>query len=207
MQLREPQQARAHATRARLVEAAAECLSASGYQSTTTQSVASRAGVSQGALFKHFPTKASLLSASVAHVLARLVEVFSSDPSLASLTRLPIDQRIGPAVHALFRIFRRDEMHAVFEVYMAARTDEALAAALGPILEHHRLRILEQAALVFPELAASPAFAPAVDAVVYAMQGVIIGMFTADDRAEAQHLAFFERLARRELAFALGEGG
>ncbi len=208
MQLREPQQARAHATRARLVEAAAECLSASGYQSTTTQSVASRAGVSQGALFKHFPTKASLLSASVAHVLARLVEVFRSDPALAPVNDLPIDQRIGPAVHALFRIFRRDEMQAVFEVYMAARTDSALAEALGPILDHHRQRVLDQAAAIFPEMSDASAFVPAVDAVVYAMQGVVIGMFGADDRAEAQHLAFFERLARRELAFAVtgGEG-
>lgn len=206
MQLREPQQARAHATRVRLVEAAAECLSSSGYQSTTTQSVASRAGVSQGALFKHFPTKASLLSASVAHVLARLVDAFQSDPQLAGITALPLDARINPAVRALFRIFRRDEMHAVFEVYMAARTDEALAEALGPILEHHRQRILEQAAAIFGELSSSHSFAPAVDAVVYAMQGVIIGMFTKGDAAEAQHVAFFERLARHELAIAV-QGG
>jgi AcrR family transcriptional regulator len=207
MQLREPQQARAHATRARLVEAAAECLSASGYQGTTTQSVAVRAGVSQGALFKHFPSKASLLSASVAHVLGRLVVAFANDPALSTITLLPIEQRIGPAVRALFKIFRRDEMQAVFEVYMAARTEPSLGEALGPILEHHRLRILEQADKIFPEMASAPAFAPAVDAVVYAMQGVIIGMFTADDRAEAHHLAFFERLARNELAFALRAPG
>jgi AcrR family transcriptional regulator len=204
MQLREPQQARAHATRARLVEAAAECLALSGYQGTTTQSVAVRAGVSQGALFKHFPTKASLLSASVAHVLARLVEVFRDDPQVAAVAALPLEDRIGPAVRALFQIFRRREMQAVFEVYMVARTEPLLGEALGPILEQHRLRILEQAERIFPERGASPAFAPAVDAVVYAMQGVIVGMFTADDRAEAQHLAFFERLARHELAFAVG---
>jgi len=206
MQPREPQQARAHATRARLVDAAAECLSTSGFQGTTTQSVASRAGVSQGALFKHFPSKASLLSASVAHVLARLVEEFKDDPSLANITSLTIEERIGPAVRALFRIFRRDEMQAVFEVYMAARTEPQLGEALGPILEQHRLRILERADSIFPEMARSDGFAPAVDAVVYAMQGVIIGMFTADDRAEAQHLAFFERLARHELAIALRGG-
>ena len=206
MLLREPQQARAHATRARLVEAAAECLSASGYQGTTTQSVAVRAGVSQGALFKHFPSKTSLLSASVAHVLARLVDAFRDDAQLSSIRALSIEERIGPAVRALFKIFRRSEMQAVFEVYMVARTEPQLGEALGPILEHHRLRILEQAEALFPEMGASPAFAPAVDAVVYAMQGVIVGMFTADDRAEAQHLAFFERLARHELAFALAGG-
>jgi hypothetical protein len=142
------------------------------------------------------------LSASVAHVLARLVEAFRDDVSLHSIHELPVDQRIGPAVRALFKIFRRSEMQAVFEVYMVARTEQALGEALGPILERHRLRILEQAERVFPEMGASAAFAPAVDAVVYAMQGVIVGMFTADDRAEAQHLAFFERLARNELQLA-----
>ena len=44
-----PQQARAIETRRRLLEAAVDCLVASGYAATTTSDVCAAAGVSQGA--------------------------------------------------------------------------------------------------------------------------------------------------------------
>ncbi len=218
MEMREPIQARAHATRAKLVEAAAECLATAGYQATTTQSVAGRAGVSQGALFKHFPTKAALLAGCVADVLARLVEAFEADPALRAVSDAeagdtPLDARISMAVRALFSVFRSAPMQAVFEVYVAARTDVTLGVSLTPILERHRENILRKAASIFPEVRDHEAFATAVDAVVYAMQGVTIGLFAGRrevsgrdaSRGDEHHLAFFERLARHELAHALTE--
>jgi AcrR family transcriptional regulator len=47
-------------TRARLVEAAAEVLEAGGYAAASVQAIADRAGVSAGALYRHFPSKADL---------------------------------------------------------------------------------------------------------------------------------------------------
>ena len=44
------------------------------------------------------------------------------------------------------------------------------------------------------------AFDDAVMAIVYAMQGAAIGLFSPEPDAEIAHLAFLERLARRELA-------
>jgi hypothetical protein len=96
-------------------------------------------------------------------------------------------------------------MHAVFEVYVAARTEPALARALAPILERHRENILVEARRVFPEVAARAELPPVVDAVVYAMQGVVLGLFAPDGIDDAVHLAFFERLALRELESALAE--
>ena len=197
-----PKQARSTRTRARLVEAATQTLVTRGMSGASTAAMAGEAGVSQGALFKHFPTKAVLLAESVAQILAGFIADFRAD--LAARAGASLREQVAHAVAALWRIFRRDEMQAVLEVYLAARTDAALGATLAPILERHRENILAEAARLFPELAASIDFPGVVDAVVYAMQGVIVGVFSRDDAGDARHLAFFERLALRELEAATG---
>jgi AcrR family transcriptional regulator len=206
--LREPQQERSVATRARLVKAAAGCLVKLGYSGASTAQMAAKAGVSQGALFKHFPTKADLLAACLAQILADMVASFSDTVDAAAASRLPLDRRIRPAIAALWRIFRAPGMRAVFELYVAARTDGALAAHFEPILTRHRDAILVEARRLFPELPPRAEFDAAVDAVVYAMQGVALGVFAPESEAgDAAHLAFFERLAQHELASALASAG
>ncbi len=200
-EVRVPQQARSHATRARLVEAAAAMLVAHGYAGASTAVVAQAAGVSQGALFKHFPSKAQLLGACVAEILARFFETFREDAGARLLAIRPrtVEERIPPAIAALWSIFRSPELRAVFEVYVAARTEPALEVELAPILASHRLRIQAEARALFPELASHPDFEGAIDAIVYAMQGVAVGVFGPEARDDAKNLAFFERLAFREL--------
>jgi AcrR family transcriptional regulator len=201
---REPQQERSHATRARLVEAAASCLVELGYANASTVAVARHAGVSQGALFKHFATKADLLAACLERILADCVATFRAE--LLATPQLPLPERVPPAVAALWRIFRAPGMRAVFELYVVARTDAALAARLEPILTRHREAILLEGRRLFPELPPRADFDAAIDAVVYAMQGVALGLFAPDGAADAAHLVFFERLARHELAHALAAG-
>lgn len=201
MNLPRPQQLRSQLTRARLVEAAARCIAVQGYAGASTAVVAQAAGVSQGALFKHFPTKAQLLAASVESILADMVVRFRSDAMERLVRAAPttVEERIAPAIAALWAIFRAPDMPAVFDVYVAARTDEALAAELTPLLDSHRSRVLGEAHVLFPEHAAHPDFDGVIDAVVYAMQGAALGMFAPDSESEARYLALFERLARREL--------
>jgi AcrR family transcriptional regulator len=208
---RAPQQPRSIDTRARLVGAAAAVLVEYGFQGASTSAVAAGAGVSQGALFKHFPTKSDLLAACVEALLAGYVVDFRDDMARrlamiggAALAANGPRERVRPAVASLWGIFRRPGMRAVFEVYVAARTDAALAAQLAPILERHRAAILAEAARLLPELAAAPDEAAfAIDAVVYAMQGAALGVFAPDARAEAEQVAFFTRLAEHELERAL----
>jgi AcrR family transcriptional regulator len=200
--VRAPQQPRAVATRGRIVAAAAQVLAARGYQGASTPVVAAAAAVSQGALFKHFPSKAALLAACVEVLLAGFFDRFRAEAAARLKGRRALAGRVRAAVEALWRIFRHPEMQAVFEVYVAARTDAALGAALAPILDRHRARVIGEAKGLFPEHAARPDFASVVDAVVYAMQGVVLGLFAPDHTAEADHLAFFERLALRELEAA-----
>jgi AcrR family transcriptional regulator len=186
------QQARAVLTRSRLLDAAAEALVEVGVAGASTTTIAARAGVSQGALFKHFATKAELLAAAVEGELARFVEAFRRDTA----TRTSIHD----CFTVLWSIFRQPEMRAVFEVYIAARTDPALAALLAPILARHRAAILGEAHRLFPVAPTATAeHDAAIDAIVYAMQGAALGIFVPDHDAEAQQLAFLERLAIREL--------
>jgi AcrR family transcriptional regulator len=199
-----PQQARAVATRERLLEAAASLLAEEGLRGTTTTAVATRAGMSQGALFKHFPSKTALLSAATQAVLASLVRDFRG--GLPKKLPDTLEARIALGVRALWKVFRLPAMQGLFEVYLAARTDLELGEALEPLLSVHRENIFAEARRLFPELAERPelegALATGVDAVVYAMQGVALGLFRSDDHREREHLAFFERLALHELSVA-----
>ena len=198
--LKPAQQARSVATRARLVEAAGRCLVERGYAGASTATVAAAAAVSQGALFKHFPDKARLLGACVEAQLASLVAAFASDlQARLSGVEPTFEARLEGGIRALWAIFRRREMSAIFEVYVAARTDPALEVILAPLLQAHRQRIVGQAAVLFPEAAPHPDFEPVVDAVVYAMQGAVLGLFAPDEGADERHVALFERMARHEL--------
>lgn len=105
------------------------------------------------------------------------------------------------ACAALWRVFRRSEMRVVLEIYVAARTDSALAEGLEPVIDRHQATILRRARQLFPDAAAANSgIDDAVLAIVYAMQGAAVGLFCPDPEEEVVHLAFLERLARRELA-------
>ncbi len=67
--------------REQILEAAKRCFALYGFAGTTTRSVAQAAGISEGLLFKHFPTKAALY----AEILSEECE---ADPELIRLREL-----------------------------------------------------------------------------------------------------------------------
>src|SRR5688572_1329248 len=81
------QQQRRDETRRALLDAAIESLIEVGFARTTTLEVQRRADVSRGALLHHFPSKAELLVATIAHLaemraveLKRLSAELPADP-------------------------------------------------------------------------------------------------------------------------------
>lgn len=67
--------------REQILDAAKRCFARYGYAGTTTKSIATAASISEGLLFKHFPTKAALY----AEILAEECE---ADPELHQLLEL-----------------------------------------------------------------------------------------------------------------------
>src|SRR5688500_12526492 len=139
---RTPQGERTRAMRARLLEATVDCLVERGFAGTSTTLVSERAGVSRGAQLHHFPTKNDLVVAAVEH----LTDVRGADLAAAA-ERLPTGKRRTRAVlQMLADHFTGPVFTAALELWVAARTDETLLAAVEPLeqrvgRETHRLTV------------------------------------------------------------------
>lgn len=171
---------RAH-TREQLLEAVVRCLETVGYARTTTTEVCRLAGVSQGALFKHFPTKAALMSGAAAHLFAGLVGEYRR-----RFSRLPDGPgRLAAAIDLLWSLFETPRMHAAFELYVAARTEPDLARSLKPVADDHYKNLHALARDLFPAAGGAPRFDALVDLIIGAFQGTALGNLAArrDDRA------------------------
>jgi AcrR family transcriptional regulator len=126
---RTPQEERTRLMRHRLLEATVELLVERGWSGTTTTSVSQRAGVSRGAQLHHFPTKNDLVLAAVAH----LSDLRGRELADAA-RRLPRGARRTPAVlEMLAAHFTSPVFTAALELWVAARTDDQLLAALAPL--------------------------------------------------------------------------
>jgi len=174
---RRTQAERRATTRQALLDAAIETLVESGYAGTTTTVVCRRAGVSQGALFKHFASKAELVAAAAEHLFGNLIGAFESAlPSLDGVADGP-----AAAVRQLWSVFQQPRLHAAFELYNAARTDAELARSLAPVAARHAHNVRAHARSLFPSAAARPAFDAVVTTIVSAMQGAAFGALADGD--------------------------
>ncbi|WPB73384.1 TetR/AcrR family transcriptional regulator [Archangium violaceum] len=170
--VRRTQQERRDSTRLKLLEATVECLVELGYARATTLAVAQRAGISHGALFKHFPTKAALLGAAVEHLFPRIIDEYRS--TIDATVPSPGD-RVAQAIERLWSIYQRPELLAAIELYVAARTDPELASALSTVDPPHRRHLHRVARELFPDVAAHPGFDAIIELILNAVQGAAVG--------------------------------
>ena len=166
-------------TRAALVEAALDCLVDRGVAGTTTAAVCTRAEVSSGALFNHFPTKAALLGAAAEQVLAAATTDYVARFTEGAGTS---DDVLGDAVRLLWQIHAEPRLSAVLELFVSARTDPDLAAALQAVNEPHTARVLGVARELLPGYAAHPQFEAMFDLVISAVVGVALGLYADAQR-------------------------
>jgi AcrR family transcriptional regulator len=199
-----PQQARSRATQERLLDATVACLVELGYARTTTPEICRRAGVSQGALFKRFPSKQALLAATVAHLFASLVRRFGE-----AMREIEAEEdRLGAAIERLWAVFQSPALEAVFDLFTAGRTEPELAAALRPVVAAHRASYVAMARHLFPEAAENPELEAVVHTVMMALQGASMMKHVGpDDEAARRELRFIERIARQELARTTADRG
>ncbi|WP_169988887.1 MULTISPECIES: TetR/AcrR family transcriptional regulator [unclassified Microbispora] len=108
-------------TRERLLRAAADVFARRGYEGTRVADIAAAAGVSNGALYAHFGSKAELLVAALrTHGPRLLADLLAADP----------DRPVADLLIAVGRRLqrRRDAGgHLIVEAMVAARRDEDVA--------------------------------------------------------------------------------
>jgi AcrR family transcriptional regulator len=140
--VRIPQEERTRAMRQRLLEATVECLVDAGFNGTSTTLVSKVAGVSRGAQLHHFPTKNDLVVAAVRHLAEQRREEF------ARVThQLPVGEgRTRAVLGEMADYVTSPFFTAALELWVAARSDEQLLAAVGPLeievgRELHRIAV------------------------------------------------------------------
>jgi AcrR family transcriptional regulator len=108
-------------TRERLLRAAADVFAERGYDGTRVADIAAAAGVSNGALYAHFPSKADLLvDALRTHGRRLLADLFAADPN-RSITEMLL------AVGRLLPRRREPRGYLIVEAMVAARRDQDVA--------------------------------------------------------------------------------
>jgi AcrR family transcriptional regulator len=175
---RRTQTERREGTIRKLLDAATSALIDLGYAGASVQAICTRAGVSQGALFRHFPTREALLVAVCqdlgGRVLASYQERFrarkGSDP-------------LVDAMHLLRQQCRSRENQAFYELALAARTNPELARALAPVSRQYYDDIERLARELLPDLAETlgPRFRVLVDTIVCAFDGEALRRVMLDD--------------------------
>ena len=147
---RVPQADRSRAMRARLLEATVDLLVERGFAGTSTTLVSERAGVSRGAQLHHFPTKNDLVVAAVEHLTERrgaeLAAAFAELSAEPVATATGRRTRLRAVLEMLGDHFTSPVFAAALELWVAARTDPALLAAVEPLeqrvgRETHRLTV------------------------------------------------------------------
>lgn len=173
------QQQRRDETRRALLDAAVESLIEVGFARTTTLEVQRRADVSRGALLHHFPSKAELLVAAVAHLAemrARELKVLASG--------LPEGHaRTDAVLGLLWQCFSGTFFQVAMELRTAARTDPELRPVLAAAELQLRDGIVAQARTLFgKDVAEHPGLSRALDLTLQLMIGAAMTAVLHDDK-------------------------
>jgi AcrR family transcriptional regulator len=173
------QQDRSRATQRRLLDATVDCLIEVGWAGTTTTLVAERAGVSRGAQLHHYPTKAALVLAAVAHLLERRGEDLAAEAG--DLSSLPLANRVDRVIDLLSAVFTGPLFAAALELWVAARTDPALREAMMPLEARFGRDVHRLAVRMLGVDEAQPGVRHGVQATLDLLRGLGVASLLTDD--------------------------
>lgn len=182
---RRSQAERTASMRARLIDAAVDCLNRLGYSATTLATIAEAAGVSRGGMLHQFPSKVDLMLAVVAYA-SGADERSHQPPALND-----DDDKLAyflSRTETTWTVLIQEPAMAKLEIMMAARSDKVLAAKLpdmfNSIEQNRRLRMWELA----QELGIEDR--DAIEAMVglhmAAMRGLAMELLVTGDRAQVE---------------------
>jgi AcrR family transcriptional regulator len=161
-----------------LLSASLSVLGELGYARLRTADVAKRSGMSEGTLFRYFPTKYDLVRASLEEALNqhvhRLADRFSA-------LQAPVERR--KLLVMLWELIAHPDMAWTFELFAAAYTDEQLRQTIAPVLNAHTETVDSLAIAVASEIAGiserDAGFA--INLATWAMQGLVLRNMSRGD--------------------------
>jgi AcrR family transcriptional regulator len=184
-------------SRTRILDAAVACLVESGYAGTTTLTIQNRAGVSRGRLLHHFPSKENLLVAAAQHLATSR---FAEDGlAHADLPDADVDPgtRLDRAVDVMWFTYQQAYFWASVELWTAARTDPALAAALLPAERRLGAAIRQTVDAFFEDFGTPQQAALVREMLLTSMRGVALTYgFDPRDPSTDPHLEQWKQLVR-----------
>jgi AcrR family transcriptional regulator len=191
---RRTQRERREGTIRKLLDAATDALVEIGYANASVQVICERAGVSQGALFRHFDTREALMVAFGQDVgrqtLVRYRREFEALRDREDLLALAL---------RLVRDRCRSRLNqAWYELAMAARTSPGLRRALRPVARAYYEDIERLARELLPDLAAAMGdrFGSLVDTIIAIFDGEMVRRFVLPSPAsERDRLGLLDGLA------------
>jgi AcrR family transcriptional regulator len=135
------QQQRREETVGRLLGASIDTIIEVGYGRASAAEITKRAGVSVGALFRHFETMGDFMAATASEVLRRQLESFTKQ-----VAEIPADRPALDAALAILRDITSGPTNAVlYELLIAARTDEKLRDTMRHELGQYAAKIHDAA--------------------------------------------------------------
>jgi AcrR family transcriptional regulator len=135
------QQERREETVARLLDASIATIIDVGYARASAAVITRRAGLSGGALFRHFETMGDFMAATAYEAMRRQLEAFGKQ-----VAEIPSTQHaLEGVLHTMRDITGNDTNVVMYELLVAARTDEKLRGTLQNVLVEYSTRIFDTA--------------------------------------------------------------
>jgi AcrR family transcriptional regulator len=193
---RRTQEERRAETRARLIKAAIEVLGESGYAHLTISKVTQRAGLTNGAMQHHFPSRDELMLA----VFDAVYPVLEIPFDAIAAERLEVRERVATVVDRLWAIYSRPEYLAIWDVALGSRGDRKLWTRLRSYQRDVATRMRAQFVALFLDLDIDPDdVEKAFSLTVSHMRGVALQAMFGPDSIGAADLSLVKEVAFDQL--------
>ena len=184
------------ATRDQIISAAIRCIVESSYSKTTMMKISEKAGLSRGATLHHFPSKMDIIRAVVAYLHEKRIQAFRRSikdiPTDADMAHMAIQAYSDHVNHPIYV--------ALFELSVAARTDQELKEILHPAQIAFDREWYQTAWDLFPDWQADrEAFDLALNLSQITMEGMAIRNFTHARKYDRKRLLQYLEEKIREL--------
>jgi AcrR family transcriptional regulator len=173
---RRTQAQRREATRTALLDSAVQVLIEEGSAGLTTRKVAERAGVSQGTQMHYFPSRGVFLAEAMRHVARKFALELGERYSVRARTERG---RFEQFLDMLWEVHMTPVFAATMELWVTARTDPEIRAAMAEVERDATGMIADAARELLPELMARARARELLDLALATMRGLAVLSFTS----------------------------